>query len=321
VDFAFSDVAQNSTPFATTAGYATLTEDQSPYDSPYAPFTGVAVVPFTFAANASGIAAGISNFTTGDFQALFMASPGYIDQAWFNSTITPGTTPSVVAVGRYNLSGTRITAVLDNGASLLDPLYQWGLANLPPLGAGTNANVGVDYVAGLHQGDGNAPSGTTWVALTGDGFSTGYGPGGDGYFTGGNVGVALAAGSTTPAIAYIAFSDAQSKFKTSGALPIRWNGEVPYIGTYGSGNWNIAGLDNGDYQFWSYERLYENSADLGTKSAPSFMDKWGQDLIYGLQNEIITAVPQTAELEANMNVYRNADGGTVYPEVTPAAPN
>jgi hypothetical protein len=259
-------------------------------------------VPFTFAVNASGATAGIKNIAGGtsqqDFQAMFMASPGTRDQSFFTG-VAPATLPAVVAVGRYNLSGTRITAVLDDGGLLSDSLYQWGLGT--GTGAGTN-------VPGLHQGDSSAVAGTEWVFV-----------GSDGYFSGGNVGSALNnSGSLTPAIGYIGWADAQSKFTSGGgAVPITWNGQQAYVGTFAAGatnfvgsgsttGWNIPGVENGSYQFWSYERMYENTTDLGTA-----MDSYGQDIILALEHEIITSLPQTAVLESNMKVYRSQDGGQV----------
>ncbi len=281
-DFAFSDVAQNSTPYPTTK-FATLPEIQTAADAARhngIPGTGVGVAPFTYAVNPDGATAGINNITTRNFQNLFYN--GYADLSYFVNTAPDAT--FVVAVGRYNLSGTRITAILDDDYSIInkDTLDQYALS---PNGTST---------PGLNNGDSATPTGNQWVEVSDSG-----------YFSGGNVGAALAnSAGAGPAIGYIAWADAQSKFGTTGAVPIKWNGQNP--GSLGA--WNITGLENGSYTFWSYERLYENPADKGT-----VYDSYGQALALGLQYEIVHASPQSADIEANMKVYRSNDGADITP--------
>lgn len=277
-DFAFSDVAQNSTPYPNPPNVA-LPEIQLAADASQEPFTGCAVVTFTFAVNKQGAAAGISNIT--DFNVRDLYRAGTLDECFFTG-VAPGTT-SVYAVGRYNLSGTRITAELDDYDPTSATLKQYALGTLP------------STTPGLNNGDSSAPTGNAWVPVLNGG-----------YFTGGNVGVALANSSSvtglSPAIGYIGWSDAQGKFGSSGAVPIKWDGQNP--GSLGA--WNITGLENGDYTFFSYERLYEKPSDKGTA-----FDNYGQDLVLGLQYEIVNASPQTADIERNMNVYRPSDGADV----------
>jgi hypothetical protein len=163
----------------------------------------------------------------------------------------------------------------------------------------------------LHNGDSSTPSGNAWISV-----------GNDGYFSGGNVGLALnASGSLTPAIGYIAWSDAQGKFTAGGgATPISWNGQQAYVGAFptsAGGHWNLAGVENGSYQFWSYERLYENPVDA---NGSSIANEFGPDLVLALEYEIVHSVPQTAVLESQMNVYRNQDGGQILSFITAVAP-
>jgi hypothetical protein len=277
-DFAFSDVAQASTPVSPSVTGVTLKEIQTAADAASAPFTGMAVQPFTFAVNKTAANAGINNITPQQFLDLYRV--GTLDECFFTG-VAPGSA-KVTAVGRYNLSGTRITSILDDGGLTANSLVQYALS------------PGSGQTPGLHNGDSSAPTGSAWVNV-----------GNDGYFTGGNVGLALANGASAPAaIGYIGFSDAQGKFGTSGAVPIKWQGENP--GALGA--WNITGLENGSYGFFTYERLYENPADVGT----SYDSKYGPDLITAIQYEITHASPQTADIEANMQVYRNADGGDLF---------
>jgi hypothetical protein len=282
-DLAFSDVAQNSTPASVAQTGVTLQEVQTATDAANPPFTGMAVQAFTFGVNKAGATAGIKNITWFNAQDLFGA--GTEDEANFVTGVTQGTS-TVYAVGRYALSGTRITSILDTSSTTENPLVQFALS---PNGSST---------PGLNNGDSSTPTGSQWVNV-----------GNSGYFSGGNVGLALANGaSAPPAIGYIGFADAQGKFGSTGAVPINYMGQTPYIGTYGSGNWNISGVENGSYCFWSYERLYELGTDVGTA-----YDNYGQDLVVGVQYEITHAATPTAAVEANMNVYRNTDGGDVIP--------
>ena len=252
------------------------------------PYTGFAVVPFTFAVNKPGATAGINNITDANFRDLF--SLGTLEEHLFTGT----STAPVYAVGRYLLSGSRIATELDNTDRTSVSLKQYGLGS--PSTA-TTTNVAGYTVPGLNQGDSTTPAGTQWVSV-----------GNAGYFTGGNVGTALAAAVSPlpPAIGYIGWADAQSKFGSSGAVPITWNGQVSYIGTWGSGSWNLTGLENGSYIFYSYERLYENPSDVGTA-----FDNYGGDLALAIQYEIVHATPQTADLEEHMTTYRASDGADV----------
>jgi hypothetical protein len=288
-DFAFSDVGQNSTPFTIALTGVTLPEIQTATDVALGePYTGFAVVPFTFAVNKPGATAGINNITDANVRDLY--SLGTLEEHLFAGT----NAAPVYAVGRYLLSGTRITAELDDTDRTSVSLKQYGLGS--PSSASTT-NVAGYTVPGLNQGDSTTPAGTQWVSL-----------GNGGYFTGGNVGLALAAAVSPlpPAIAYIAWSDAQGKFGSSGAVPITWNGQASYNGTWGSGSWNLAGLENGSYTFYSYERLYENPSDVGTA-----FDNYGGDLALAIQYEIVHASPQTADLEEHMTTYRASDGADV----------
>jgi hypothetical protein len=123
---------------------------------------------------------------------------------------------------------------------------------------------------------------------------------------------ALSVTGAGDAIGYVAFSDAASL--SHGALPINYQGNSPFIGSSWTANstaWNLVGIENGSYTFWSYEHLYESTKVSGT----SFINKnFGPDLINALEYEIANPQAgsvQSADLIKNLNVHRNSDGTDV----------
>jgi hypothetical protein len=99
----------------------------------------------------------------------------------------------------------------------------------------------------------------------------------------------------------------------NGAIPINYEGVSPFVGTPWTATtpWNLAGIENGSYTFWSYEHLYESTKVSGT----SFISaNFGPDLLNAVEYEIVNpqaGTIQSADLIKNMNVHRNADGGDV----------
>ena len=279
-DLAFSDVWQAATPDANSA--TQLEEVQLPADSGNAPFSGIAVQPFTFVVD--GNASAIKNITQQNFHDLYNGSGnGTLQLTMFTGS---GSLSNVHAIGRYPLSGTRITTVLDDQYGLpASKLTQWALSD-----NGTTT-------PGLASTDTASPptDGNQWLSV-----------GTNGYFSGGNVGKAIHAASVNgapAAIAYISFSDAAKLTGTSNEAAITWNGQSP--GALGA--WNIAGVENGSYTFWGYEHLYVAPGDINT-----FYDNtFSPGLIDAVQYEIVHTSPQTATLESLMNVYRNSDGADV----------
>jgi hypothetical protein len=296
---AFSDVGQNSTPYAYPLDTSDkLTEIRSAADLAKGshPGTGMAVQAFAFVGNTDAIAAGISNITQDNFADLFQT--GVLGLNFFTGNNSDANT-SVYAVGRYDLSGTRICTIEDNNANLFTPLQQVALSPDGTLTPGVLAT------------DSATPAGNQWVALP-----TTF-PG-DGYFTGGNVGTAIANSSGTgagPALAYIGWADAQGKLGTGKGAMINWIGQSPLssaaatLGT-GSAIFNTNGVVNGSYTFWSYERCYVDDADVAGNTF--VYTTFGPGLLQAIQYEIVHTNPRTANVESEMNVYRNADGGDVF---------
>jgi hypothetical protein len=299
IDIAMSDVSQNSTPDANSPDQ--LEEVQLPSDASAhngIPGTGVAVQPFAFVVD--GNASSIKNITQENFKDLFNGSgSGKLAITMFNGN---GSTNPVYAVGRYSLSGTRITSILDDQFGVPSShLEQYALT--------------ADGVTtpGLASTDPNSPpsNGTNWLSV---GITNGY-------FSGGNVGKAIHAASVNgapAALAYIAWSDAAKLTGTSNEGPITWNGQVSYVGaTYpeaaGTPQWNVSGVENGSYTFWTYERMYVADADQGTFYDGTFAPGLIDAVQYEITHTAGVLVPdnQTAVLESQMNVYRANDGSDV----------
>lgn len=274
-DIAFSDVSQSVASAVTADSSDQLEEVQLPADAAIKPHSGIAVQPFTFIVN--GNASAIQNITYQNFADLYSGSGnGQLSLSYFTGT---NTTP-VYAVGRYPLSGTHQTIVVDDQYPVFGPLTQWALS-----ANGTTT-------PGLASTDTASPPnpGSIWLPVTTNG-----------YFTGGNVAKAIEyssqTGSLAPAaIGYVGMADADKLTGANGDGPIKWNGQNP--GTVN--NWNISGVENGSYTLWDYERLYVADSDQGTWVDGTF----APGLIDAVQYEIKKATPRTACCESEMQVYR-----------------
>jgi hypothetical protein len=290
-DLAFSDVDQNSTPNAAgDLSEILLSTDQARGG---VPGTGIAVQAFAFVANSNAFAAlGITNLSDEQFGELYSA--GTLAASYWSGNGT-STTP-VYAVGRYDLSGTRITTVLDDYGNLdtitlddaANPLHQYALTT----GGGSAPGLASTDTTVVPQ------TSTAWISV-----------GNNGYFSGGNVEAALdvsTSNSLPAAIGYLGLSDANklAHNHTNVSGPILWKGEWPGV----VGNWNLSGIENGSYNFWSYERFYYNPAG----NADSYdINTFGPGLAIAVQYEIKNASPRTAVLEPEMNVYKGQDGGAI----------
>ncbi len=286
-DLGMCDVAETSTPYPTPAVNEIIPPDAAA--SSYG--AGVAIVPFTWACSvdASGKIQNVTPYIVNDAYANGTEALSY-----FTGNPSDANT-FVYAVGRTNDSGTRITGLLDVGYNTQDTVVQWALGT-----AGVCPGVGPN-------------SGTIQAGLTYQNVAN------DGYVSGGSVVKALNVAGTGDAIGYLGWPDANSL--KNGAVPVLYQGEnpttlsaAPTAGTWtgGTTTWNIAGVANGSYTYWSYEHMYESTA----VASGSFVDEFGHDLAEALEFEIIQFTAhgtgiQTALTVGEMNVHRNADGGDV----------
>jgi hypothetical protein len=270
-DIAFCDVQEASTVYAGDSVNELISVDGAA--SSFS--AGVAVVPFTWAASADA-GGKIGNVTPYIVNDIFVNGTEAL--SFFDGVATDAGV-SVYLTGRTNDSGTRITAQQDVGFDPGQPVLQYTI----------NGTLGAPPASG------------TWASV-----------GNNGYSSGGNVAKALSVTGAGDAIGYVALSDAASL--SHGALPINYQGNSPFIGSSWTANstaWNLVGIENGSYTFWSYEHLYESTKVSGT----SFINKnFGPDLINALEYEIANPQAgsvQSADLIKNLNVHRNSDGTDV----------
>jgi hypothetical protein len=286
-DLAFCDVQQASTQYPTPGLSEVSTADgiASSFGA------GVAIVPFTWAASA-GANGKVINVTPYLLNDIFPA--GALPLSFFDG-VASDAGANVVLVGRTNDSGTRITAELTDGlpTASFDPAQ--GIIQYAPGG-----------ISGLNAG-----------TYTGTFQELGSSANTEGYSSGSGVAKALSQG-TGDAIGYVAWSDSASL--SGGALPITFAGSNPSTvypitsGTWTANStpWNLAGLENGQYYFWSYEHCYVSPAVESSGTSPIAKD-FAPDLLNALEHEIVTTTPQTADVIGRMNVNKGNDGGDINP--------
>jgi hypothetical protein len=270
-DLSFCDVQEASTVYANDPVNELVSVDGA--NSSFG--AGVAVVPFSWACSADA-GGKIGNVTPYIVNDIFVNGTEPLN---FFTGIASNSTVNVYLTGRTNDSGTRITAQQTVGYDPSQPVIQYTVGG----------TLGTPPASGSWENVGN-----------------------NGYSSGGNVAKALSVTGTGDAISYVAMSDAGSL--KNGALPINFEGVSPFIGstwTANSTSWNLAGIENGSYTFWSYEHLYESTKVSDT----SFITKnFGPDLINALEYEIVHPTAgsiQSADLISNLNVHRNSDGTDV----------
>lgn len=209
-DIGLSDVFQTSTRFTSPE----LIDNQ------------VGVIPFQFVAG-NGAPANLTNISPSVAQLLYGA--GKLPLALFTGDAGDHT-KAVYAMGRNNVSGTRLTALAEIGLGSLSTVSQWSYGDT----------------------DGVGPLGNTYSSVN-DG----------GYTSGGNTGVAGALKLPTTAtsgfnIAYLGVADAANAIG-GGAKALNWNG-VAYSAT---------AVREGSYTFWGYEHLFHKD-DLETTAPEAF---------------------------------------------------
>ena len=99
-------------------------------------------------------------------------------------------------------------------------------------------------------------------------------------------------------ISYVTDSDAATVI-SHGAVGLTWNG-VPY---------SVAGIQQGQYSYWSYLHVYYNSAYVSSLASP--YNTTIPTLANDLANQIATDTTTGAILTTDVQVSRTADGGIV----------
>jgi hypothetical protein len=274
-DLAFSDVEQATTVFAGSI------KELSSIDGLASSYgAGIAVEPYVWAASADA-AAKVKNVTAFLLNDIFPL--GTQPLSYFDGNPADAGTPVYLAA-RTNDAGTRFIAELTDGlpTASFDPRQ-------PIVEYTINGTLGTPPATGTWQNVGN-----------------------NGYSSSGNVVKALNVVGAGAAIGYISFSDAGGLL--NGATPINFQGVSPYIGssfTPNSTPFNIAGVENGSYTFWSYDHLFE-SEDVADSSF--IATKFGPDLINAIEYEVVhppVGTVQATDLIKNLNVNRSNDGGDI----------
>lgn len=268
--FAFSDVFQSSTPTPTPA----LVN------------TNLAIIPFSFVANEG--TTGITNMTQQLSRALF--SNGSQPKKLFTGNPTaPDADDLVLAVGRDNGSGTRITQLAETKYGVFTPVQQWKLTS-----AGSTITTAQiwplnDGVGAFAVGNGGYTSGSTIRNFMG--------------FTSASVelldesGGSVATGLPVSFISWLGITDANTAV-TNGAVRLSYEG-VTYDGT------NTNAIYEGLYTAWGYLHLYTPSG-LSTDE-----NQFKTNLATQLDNA--TVLGSAGLRISQMHVGRANDGATVGP--------
>jgi hypothetical protein len=266
---AFSDVYKESTSAANAA-----LNDSTP-----------AVIPFRFVRNRDS-SSGITNVTAQQVRALWVS--GTQDLALF--TGVPTDTKKVIAVGRDNGSGTRITGLAETKYGIGNLVTQWNITTTGANGAGTVTTAQV-WPVGLGVGSADAGNG-------------GYSSGGDiaNLMTMSSASVnrldengdAIDGPIPVDILGWLGLSDTSNATATNGtggATALTYEG-VPY---------SANAVYEGAYTLWGYLHLYYGSLT-------------GDETVFrtGINTQFAgSALGGNGLFIANMKVQRLADGGLV----------
>jgi hypothetical protein len=267
---AFSDVFQSSTPTPT----------------PALQNTNLAIIPFSFVANEG--TTGITNMTQQLSRALF--SNGSQPKKLF--TGNPGAADAddlVLAVGRDNGSGTRITQLAETQYGVFTPVQQWKLTNAGSIITTAQVWPIGDGVGSFAAGNGGYTSGSTIRNFMG--------------FTSAAVdlqdetGAEIAADLPVSFISWLGITDANTAV-TNGAVRLSYEGV-----TYDGSNPNL--IYEGLYTGWGYLHLY-NPSGLSTDE-----NQFKTNLATQLDNASVLG--SSGLRVSQMHVSRSNDGATVGP--------
>ena len=275
-DLALSDVFKASTPY----NLSTVTQ------------TTVGIVPFKWLVNGSAPAS-LANITSQVARQLF--PNGSIPLAFFTG-LNADESSTIIALGRDNDSGTRLTAFAETGVGVSTVVNQSYPLNSSNQVVG-NSVGGVQSVGPITSTEivpQSTVNGSTLVAGNG------------GYSSGGNLAFAL--GSTdsvasTYFVTYLGTSDAKTAENLNTSTPVAvaarelsFNG-VPFSNT---------AIEEGQYTFWGYEHL--DNLTSASASVKSFVTSLKNQLNSGDDEVSANGITINA-----MNVARSSDGGTVSP--------
>ena len=107
-----------------------------------------------------------------------------------------------------------------------------------------------------------------------------------------------------PAISYLVSADAISV--NGGANVLRYNGALPFLGTFNNVSNDYTPLYNGQYSLWVYEHLFNRA------TAPANIKSFRDALVAGI-NVALKSSPYSVPID-RLNVERTADGAPVAPK-------
>ncbi len=267
--FAFSDVFQASTPTPTPE----LDDNQ------------LAIIPFSWVANEG--TTGFTNMTQQLARALY-ANGVQPKKLFTGNPSAPDADQQVLAIGRDNGSGTRITQLAETQYGVFNPVQQWKLTGSAAITSAQIWPVG-DGVGSFAPGNGGYSSGSTIRTFMGLPSSSVNLIDADG--------LTFETGIPVTLVAWLGITDSTTAVG-NGAVRLSYEG-VMYDGT----NANL--IYEGLYTGWGYLHMYAPSG-LSTEEA-LFRDNLATQLTD-------TNVLGTAGLPINlMHVSRGNDGATVGP--------
>ena len=289
-NFTLSDTFQATTPFNGTKTYYGGASNTLPFTASYAALTNnqLGIEPYHFVASPGATAAGLTNITTSQAQALFKI--GQLPLAFFTGN-NADEGKWVYGLTRDGGSGARLVAQAETGIGLNSTLvtYQPTISGGTVDSSGNQVNGTEISLSGTETFDainqvpaGKTPSTGIW-AVQGNGGYAKFGT------PSGQNGLLLAITSTPLSgayfITYLNNSD-DAEAVAAGASELTYNG-VAY---------SLGAVQEGKYSFWSYEGLF----------APSSISGNAATVASYLEANWVSTAPL-----AGVNVQRTADGGII----------
>jgi hypothetical protein len=290
-NFTLSDTFQATTLFNGTKTLYGGASNTSPFTATYASLTPtpLAVEAFNFVASPGAAAAGLTNITTAQAQALFKV--GQLPLAFFTGK-NSDEGKWVYGLTRDGGSGSRLIAQTEIGLGATTALQTYQ----PNIAGGTVDSEG-NQVSGADTADNYAsvplapaekvPSTGIW-ALAGN---SGYAKFGT---ASGQNGLLLAITSTPPSgaffVTYLNVADS-AEATAANAQVLTYNGNTQSAGA----------VEEGQYSFWGYEQLF----------APSTLSGNAATVASALEGSWTLTVANGGISLSSLNVQKSVDGGII----------
>jgi hypothetical protein len=247
------------------------------------------------------------------------------------SNITDQVARELLTVGHCPLS--HITGNASDAAALV---YATGRDVDSGTRSLTQIETGVGITTGLQQSVYDAATGTIFLTAGGTNAFNGvtYTAGNGGYFSGGDLCVAVGASATNSGVVGYATSSVVNSFvatstNTNGAylvgyagtadilskgktVALSYNGVAPYATNVYAGFNNVNnGIANGSYSLWSIEHLYVNTANAPKGTVAADVTSLAQSLYNNLTSLTTTQLGSGYTALSDLSVKRSAAEGSV----------